>query len=150
MAEINREELSRLIKQRDELNEQIRSIVGNYDSIVDVLHGVQVKRNIAFIDFEEFSFNGFKVDYELIPNFEESTCSAGNATADCGSCYYDINQNPDDEDNDPRIDTALKKIKFCMEGYAQMYKFFQQMKMQGVEFIADSEDCDAEDFDFNN
>lgn len=131
-----------LIAKRDEIDAQIRELQRQQDGVIHVCNGADRRRDILFIDFEDFRINNVEFDYSFdmddsgdVPEF----------WASCGT-YYSCAMN----DDDTTIDAAIKKVNHFYETYKKLCEFLLNMKNTGVKYIADVSDCTAAEYDFED
>lgn len=131
-----------LIAKRNEIDEQIRELQRQQDGVIHVCDGADRRRDILFMDFEEFRINNVEFDYSFdmddngdVPEF----------WANCGT-YYGCATS----DDDTTIDAALNKVDHYYETYKKLREFLLNMKNTGIKYIADVTDCEAEDYNFED
>lgn len=108
----------------------------------------RVRNNIMFMDFQEdkVKFNNYTFNYnfditdEGYPDGDDDDCKF---YANCGSSYSDIHERSS-------IDLAINNIEDAIKSYKKLLSFLVEQKDKGVEWIADSRDCEAVDYDFDN
>lgn len=106
----------------------------------------KIRNNIMFMDFQEdkVKFNGYTFDYnfditdEGYPDGDEDDSKF---YASCGDCYTDINERSS-------IDLAISNIEDVIKTYKELLSFLVEQKDKGVEWIADTDDCDPEAYEF--
>ena len=135
-------QLEELIAKRNEINEQIRELQRQNDEVVNICHGAKCRRDILFIDFDDFRVGDFEFDYSFdiddsgdVPEFY----------ANCGTHYSCAT-----EDDETTIDAALKKVDRYYEEYKKLREFLLNMKNTGIKYIADTTDCTAAEYDFED
>ena len=131
-----------LIAKRNEIDEQIRELQRQQDGVIHVCDGADRRRDILFMDFEEFRINNVEFDCSFdmddngdVPEF----------LANCGT-YYGCATS----DDDTTIDAALNKVDHYYETYKKLREFLLNMKNTGIKYIADVTDCEAEDYNFED
>lgn len=135
-------QLEELIAKRNEINEQIRELQRQNDEVVHICHGANCRRDILFMDFEDFRVGDFEFDYSFdiddsgdVPEFY----------ANCGTHYSRAT-----EDDETTIDAAIKKVDCYYEEYKKLREFLLNMKNTGIKYIADVTDCTAAEYDFED
>ena len=106
----------------------------------------KIRNNILFMDFQEdtVKFNDMTFDYNFditddgFPDGDEDDCKF---CADCGHNYCDISERSS-------IDLAISNIEDVIKTYKEVLSFLVEQKDKGVEWIADADDCDPEDYNF--
>lgn len=107
----------------------------------------KIRNNILFMSFEDdkVKFNDYTFDYnfdisdEGYPNGDEDECKF---YADCGKMSSDINERSS-------IDLAISNIEDTIKAYKEVLSFLVEQKDKGVEWIADTYDCDPEAYEFD-
>lgn len=107
----------------------------------------KIRNNIMFMDFQndKVKFNDFTFDYnfditdEGFPDGDEDDCKF---YASCGQRYQDINERSS-------IDLAISNIEDAIKSYKELLSFLVEQKDKGVEWIADTDDCDPEAYEFD-
>lgn len=107
----------------------------------------KIRSNILFMDFQEdkVKFNDYTFDYnfditdEGYPDGDEDDCKF---YASCGQSYQDINERSS-------IDLAISNVDDAIKAYKELRSFLVEQKNKGVEWIADSDDCDPEAYEFD-
>ena len=107
----------------------------------------KIRNNILFMDFQydKVKFNDYTFDFnfditdEGYPDGDEDECKF---CASCGDCYTDINERSS-------IDLAISNIEDVIKTYKELLSFLVEQKDKGVEWIADSDDCNAEAYEFD-
>lgn len=107
----------------------------------------KIRNNILFMDFQDdtVKFNNMTFDYNLditddgFPDGDEDECKF---CADCGSHYSNIGERSS-------IDLAINNIEDNIKTYKELLSFLVEQKDKGVEWIADADDCDPEDYVFD-
>lgn len=107
----------------------------------------KIRNNILFMDFQKdkVKFNNYTFDYNLditdegYPDCVEDDCKF---CADCGDCYSDISERSS-------IDVAISNIEDAIKAYKELLSFLVEQKDKGVEWIADTDDCEPENYDFD-
>ena len=131
-----------LIAKRNEIDEQIRELQRQSDGVIHICDGADRRRDILFMDFAEFKANGVEFDYAF--DIDDSG-DEPEFYASCGmhySCATDY--------NDTTIDAALNKVDYYYEAYKKLREFLLNMKNTGIKYIADSSDCEAAEYDFED
>ena len=106
----------------------------------------KIRNNILFMDFQDdkVKFNDYTFDYnfditdEGYPDGDEDDCKF---YASCGKRSHDI-------DERSSIDLAISNIKDAIKTYNSVLSFLVEQKDKGVEWIADTYDCEPEDYNF--
>ena len=106
----------------------------------------KIRNNILFMDFQydKVKFNDYTFDFnfditdEGYPDGDEDECKF---CASCGDCYTDINERSS-------IDLAISNIEDVIKTYKELLSFLVEQKDKGVEWIADTDDCDPEAYEF--
>ena len=135
-------QLEDLIARRNEIDEQIRELQRQSDGVIHICDGVDRRRDILFMDFAEFKANGVEFDYAF--DIDDSG-DEPEFYASCGTHYSCAT-----DDNDTTIDAAINKVDHYYEAYKKLREFLLNMKNTGVKYIADSSDCEAADYDFED
>lgn len=107
----------------------------------------KIRNNILFMDFEDdkVKFNDYTFDYnfditdEGYPDGDEDDCKF---YADCGKKSSNIS-------NRSSIDLAISNIEDAIKAYKEVLSFLVEQKDKGVEWIADTYDCDPEAYEFD-
>ena len=107
----------------------------------------KIRNNILFMDFQsdKVKFNDMTFDYSFdiiddgFPDGDEDDCKF---YASCGQRYRDINDRSS-------IDLAISNIEDTIKTYKELLSFLVEQKDKGVEWIADSDDCDPEAYEFD-
>lgn len=131
-----------LIAKRNELDEQIKALQRQSDGVIHVCNGADRRRDILFMDFDDFRIGDFEFDYAF--DIDDS----GNVPefyANCGMHYSCATDN-----NDTTIDAAIKKVDHYYEAYKKLREFLLNMKNTGVKYIADTSDCEAAEYEFED
>lgn len=136
-------QIEELIAKRNEIDEQIKELQRQQDGIIHVCNGANRRRDILFMNFDDFKVNDVEFDYEFdiennddIPEF----------FADCGSYYGHLTI---DNDN-TTIDAAINKVGYYYEVYKKLREFLLNMKNTGIKYIADASDCEAAEYNFED
>ena len=135
-------QLEDLIAKRDEIDAQIRELQRQSDGVIHICDGADRRRDILFMDFDDFRIGDFEFDYSF--DIDDS----GNVPefyASCGMHYSCAT-----DDNDTTIDSALNKVNHYYEAYKKLREFLLNLKNTGVKYIADVSDCTAEEYDFED
>lgn len=135
-------QLEDLIAKRNEIDEQIRELQQQQDGVIHICDGADRRRDILFMDFYDFRIGDFEFDYSF--DIDDS----GNVPefyASCGTHYSCAT-----DDNDTTIDAAINKVDHYYEAYKKLREFLLNMKNTGVKYIADSSDCEAAEYDFED
>lgn len=107
----------------------------------------KIRNNILFMDFQEdkVKFNDYTFDFnfditdEGYPDGDVDDCKF---CADCGKMSSDINERSS-------IDLAISNTENVIKTYKELLSFLVEQKDKGVEWIADSDDCNAEAYEFD-
>ena len=135
-------QLEDLIAKRNELDEQIKVLQRQSDGVIHVCNGADRRRDILFMDFDDFRIGDFEFDYAFDIN---DSGDEPEFYANCGM-YYSCAT----DDNDTTIDAALNKVNYYYEAYKKLREFLLNMKNSGVKYIADASDCEAAEYDFED
>lgn len=136
-------QLEELIAKRNELDEQIKVLQRQRDGIVHVCTGVDRRRDILFMDFDEFKSNDVEFDYAF--DIEEASENIPEFYANCGTFYSCAT-----DSSETTIDAAINKIDYYYEAYKKLREFLLNMKNTGIKYIADVSDCEAAEYDFED
>lgn len=106
----------------------------------------KIRNNIMFMDFQndKVKFNDFTFDYNFditddgFPDGDEDDCKF---YADCGKKSSNINERSS-------IDLAISNIEDVIKTYKELLSFLVEQKDKGVEWIADTYDCEPENYVF--
>lgn len=106
----------------------------------------KIRNNILFMDFQEdkVKFNNMTFDYNLDitdDGFPDGDEDDSKFYAACGQSYWDINERSS-------IDLAISNIEDTIKTYKEVLSFLVEQKDKGVEWIADTDDCDPEEYEF--
>lgn len=135
-------QLEDLIAKRNEIDEQIKELQRQQDGVIHICNGADRRRDILFMDFDDFRIGDFEFDYSF--DIDDS----GNVPefyASCGMHYSCAT-----DDNDTTIDAAINKVDHYYEAYKKLREFLLNMKNTGIKYIADVSDCTAEEYDFED
>lgn len=107
----------------------------------------KIRNNILFMSFEDdkVKFNDYTFDYnfditdEGFPDGDEDECKF---YADCGKKSSDISKRSS-------IDLAINNIEDAIKTYKEVLSFLVEQKDKGVEWIADTYDCEPEAYEFD-
>lgn len=135
-------QIDELIAKRNEIDEQIRELQRQQDGVIHICNGADRRRDILFMDFDDFRIGDFEFDYSF--DIDDS----GNVPefyASCGMHYSCAT-----DDNDTTIDSAINKVDHYYEAYKKLREFLLNMKNTGIKYIADVSDCTAEEYDFED
>lgn len=138
----NNPQLEDLIAKRNELDEQIRELQRQSDEVVHICHGADCRRDILFMDFEDFKVGDFEFDYSFDIN---DSGDVPEFYANCGTHYSCAT-----EDRDTTIDAAINKVDRYYEEYKKLREFLLNMKNTGIKYIVDATDCTAAEYDFED
>lgn len=114
---------------------------------IDVVNDfAKIRNNIMFMDFQEdrVKFNGYTFDYNFDITDEgylDGDEDDSKFYASCGQHYYNINERSS-------IDLAISNIEDVIKTYKELLSFLVEQKDKGVEWIADTDDCDPEAYEF--
>ena len=108
----------------------------------------KIRNNILFMDFEDdkVKFNDYTFDYnfditdEGYPDGDKDDCKF---YADCGKKSSNIS-------NRSSIDLAISNIEDAIKAYKEVLSFLVEQKDKGVEWIADTYDCEPENYVFED
>ena len=135
-------QIDELIAKRNEIDEQIKELQRQSDGVIHICDGADRRRDILFMDFYDFRIGDFEFDYSF--DIDDS----GNVPefyASCGMHYSCAT-----DDNDTTIDAAIKKVDHYYEAYKKLRDFLLNMKNTGIKYIADTSDCEAAEYDFED
>lgn len=135
-------QIDELIARRNEIDEQIRELQRQSDGVIHICDGADRRRDILFMDFDDFRIGDFEFDYAFDIN---DSGDEPEFYANCGTHYSCAT-----DDNDTTIDAALKKVDHYYEAYKKLREFLLNMKNTGVKYIADASDCEAAEYDFED
>lgn len=128
-----------------EYQQQLEALKTEEKGIDTINNFARRKDDILFMDFgsDNVKFGKFIYDY----NFDVTDDGMDDEDddrfcADCGYCSSDINERAS-------IDLAINNITASIESMQQALNFLLQQKSEGVKWIADACDCDAEEYDFD-
>lgn len=107
----------------------------------------KIRNNILFMDFQDdkVKFNDMTFDYNLditddgFPDGNEDDCKF---YASCGQRSRDISDRSS-------IDLAINNIEDTIKTYKELLTFLVEQKDKGVEWIAETYDCDPEAYEFD-
>ena len=107
----------------------------------------KIRNNILFMDFQEdkVKFNDMTFDYNLdiiddgFPDGDDDDCKF---YANCGDCRSNISERSS-------IDLAISNIEDAIKTYKELLSFLVEQKDKGVEWIANTDDCDPEAYEFD-
>jgi len=107
----------------------------------------KIRNNILFMDFQKdtVKFNDYTFDYnfditdEGYPDGDEDDCKF---YANCSTYYSDISERSS-------IDLAISNIEDAIKAYKELLSFLVEQKDKGVEWIADTADCEPEAYEFD-
>ena len=107
----------------------------------------KIRNNILFMDFQsdKVKFNDMTFDYNfdiIDDGFPDGDEDDSKFYASCGQRYRDINDRSS-------IDLAISNIEDVIKTYKELLSFLVEQKDKGVEWIADSDDCDPEAYEFD-
>lgn len=107
----------------------------------------RIRNNILFMDFQEdkVKFNDMTFDYNfdiIDDGFPDGNEDDSKFYASCGQRSRDINERSS-------IDLAISNIEDTIKTYKEVLSFLNEQKDKGVEWIADSDDCDPEAYEFD-
>lgn len=106
----------------------------------------KIRNNILFLNFQDdkVKFNDYTFDYnfditdEGYPDGDEDDCKF---YADCGKKSSNISERSS-------IDLAISNIEDAIKAYKELLSFLVEQKDKGVEWIADTYDCEPENYIF--
>ena len=140
-------EIKSVQEMAKECEKKLKELQSERIGIEAVNDFARIRNNILFMDFHEdrVKFNDYTFDYnfditdEGYPDGDEDECKF---CADCGGCYSDINERSS-------IDVAISNIEDAIKAYKELLSFLVEQKDKGVEWIADTDDCEPEDYTFD-
>lgn len=104
----------------------------------------KIRNNILFLDFD-VKFNGYSFDYNFDitdEGFDDGNDDKRKFCADCGSSSGEISRRAS-------IDIAIENIATTIKAQKELLDFLTEQKDKGVEWIADTNDCDPEEYIFD-
>lgn len=128
-----------------EYQQQLETLKTEEKGIDTINSFARRKDDILFMDFGSdnvkfgkclYDYNFDIVDDGMVDDDDEKFC------ADCGYCFSEINERAS-------INRAINNITATIESCQQALNFLLQQKAEGVKWIADACDCDAEDYEFD-
>lgn len=140
-------EIKSVQEMAKECEKKLKELNDEHIGIETVNDFAKIRNNVLFMDFQDdkVKFNDFTFDYnfditdEGYPDGDEDDCKF---CAGCGRRYQDI-------DNRSSIDLAISNIEDAIKTYKELLSFLVEQKDKGVEWIADSGDCDPEAYEFD-
>lgn len=139
-------EIKSVQEMAKECEKKLKELQSERIGIEDVNDFAKIRNNILFMDFQKdtvkfydrtFDYN-FDIVDEGYPDGDEDDCKF---CADCGDCYSDINERSS-------IDLAISNIEDAIKAYKELLSFLVEQKDKGVEWIADTDDCEPENYVF--
>lgn len=130
-----------------ECEKKLKELEAERTGIEPVNDFAKIRNNILFMDFQEdkVKFNNYTFDYNF--DITDEGYPSGDTDdlkfyANCGSCYSDISERS-------KIDLAISNIENTIKSYKELLSFLVEQKDKGVEWIADTDDCEPENYDFD-
>lgn len=139
-------EIKSVQEMAKECEKKLKELEAERIGIEPVNDFAKIRNNILFMDFQKdtvkfydrtFDYN-FDIVDEGYPDGDEDDCKF---CADCDDCYSDINERSS-------IDLAISNIEDTMKAYKELLSFLVEQKDKGVEWIADTDDCEPENYVF--
>lgn len=108
----------------------------------------KIRNNILFMDFQDdkVKFNGYTFDYNFditAEGYPDGDDDARKFYADCGRSSSNISERSS-------IDLAISNVEEAIKSYKEVLSFLVEQKDKGVEWIADSDDCEPEKYVFED
>lgn len=140
-------EIKSVQEMAKECEKKLKELEAERIGIEPVNDFAKIRNNILFMDFQEdkVKFNNMTFDYNLditddgFPDGDEDDCKF---YASCGQHYQNINERSS-------IDLAISNIEDVIKTYKELLSFLVEQKDKGVEWIADTDDCDPEAYEFD-
>ena len=140
-------EIKSVQEMAKECEKKLKELEAERIGIEPVNDFAKIRNNILFMDFQEdkVKFNNYTFDYnfditdEGYPDGDDDDCKF---YANCGTSYSDIRERSS-------IDVAISNIEDAIKAYKELLSFLVEQKDKGVEWIADTDDCEPENYDFD-
>lgn len=141
-------EIKSVQEMAKECEKKLKELQDERIGIEVVNNFAKIRNNILFMDFQEdkVKFNDYTFNFNLditdegYPDGDEDDCKF---YANCGGKYSDLNARSS-------IDLAISNIEDVIKAYKELLSFLVEQKDKGVEWIADSYDCDPEAYEFDD
>ncbi len=139
-------EIKSVQEMAKECEEKLKELNDERIGIEVVNDFAKIRNNILFMDFQDdkVKFNGYTFDYnfditdEGYPDGDEDDCKF---YADCGKSSSNISERSS-------IDLAISNVVDAIKTYKELLSFLVEQKDKGVEWIADTYDCEPENYVF--
>lgn len=140
-------EIKSVQEMAKECEKKLKELEAERIGIEPVNDFARIRNNILFMDFQEdrVKFNDMTFDYNFDitdDGFPDGDEDDSKFYANCGSSYSDISERSS-------IDLAISNIEDTMKAYKELLSFLVEQKDKGVEWIADTDDCDPEAYEFD-
>lgn len=140
-------EIKSVQEMAKECEKKLKELQDERIGIVVVNDFARIRNNIMFMDFQndKVKFNDYTFDYnfditdEGYPDGDEDDCKF---YADCGKKSSNISERSS-------IDLAISNVEDAIKTYKELLSFLVEQKDKGVEWIADTDDCDPEAYEFD-
>lgn len=140
-------EIKSVQEMAKECEKKLKELEAERIGIEPVNDFAKIRNNILFMDFQKdtVKFNNMTFDYNLditddgFPDGDEDDCKF---YANCGDCRSNISERSS-------IDLAISNIEDAIKAYKELLSFLVEQKDKGVEWIADTDDCEPENYDFD-
>lgn len=140
-------EIKSVQEMAKECEKKLKELEAERTGIEPVNDFAKIRNNILFMDFQEdkVKFNNYTFDYNF--DITDEGYPSGDTDdlkfyANCGNCYSDISERS-------KIDLAISNIENTIKSYKELLSFLVEQKDKGVEWIADTDDCEPENYDFD-
>lgn len=140
-------EIKSVQEMAKECEKKLKELEAERIGIEPVNDFAKIRNNILFMDFQKdtVKFNDMTFDYNFditddgFPDGDDDDCKF---CADCGDCRSNISERSS-------IDLAISNIEDAIKAYKELLSFLVEQKDKGVEWIADTDDCEPENYDFD-
>lgn len=140
-------EIKSVQEMAKECEKKLKELEAERTGIEPVNDFAKIRNNILFMDFQEdkVKFNNYTFDYNF--DITDEGYPSGDTDdlkfyANCGNCYSDISERS-------KIDLAISNIENTIKSYKELLSFLVEQKDKGVEWIADTYDCEPENYNFD-
>lgn len=140
-------EIKSVQEMAKECEKKLKELEAERTGIEPVNDFAKIRNNILFMDFQEdkVKFNNYTFDYNF--DITDEGYPSGDTDdlkfyANCGNCYSDIRERS-------KIDLAISNIENTIKSYKELLSFLVEQKDKGVEWIADTYDCEPENYNFD-
>lgn len=140
-------EIKSVQEMAKDCEKRLKELEAERTGIEPVNDFAKIRNNILFMDFQEdkVKFNNYTFDYNF--DITDEGYPSGDTDdlkfcANCGNCYSDISERS-------KIDLAISNIENTIKSYKELLSFLVEQKDKGVEWIADTYDCEPEIYDFD-